>query len=625
MRLLGFTLTLLLLTPFSSLLAADQPNIVWITSEDNGIELGCYGDDYATTPNIDALAKMGMRYSTCWSNAPVCAPARTTIISGMYPPSMGAQHMRSHLNMPKALKMFPQYLREAGYYCTNNSKEDYNLEKPGEVWDESSRNAHWKKRDGDQPFFAVFNHTISHESQLRKRPHTAIHDPAGVTVPKYHPDTPEVRQDWAQYYDKLTEMDEKVGNNIRELKDANLLEDTIIFYYGDHGSGMPRHKRWPYDSGLHVPMIVYFPKKYEHLAPEGYSANGVSERLVSFVDLAPTVLSICGIEPPKMLQGSAFAGKFATEYPDFIFGFRGRMDERIDLVRSVRNERFVYLRQFQPHRPYGQFVHYMFQTPTTRVWYQMHLDGKLTPEQDHFWKTKPVEELYDVQNDPDEVVNLADDPEYRDTLKKMRNALFSHMNTTQDLGIIPEAELHARVPEGSPYDAQRNGQLLDNYGEVLFAAAAASQAPVETATKETIQMAFTHPENTVRYWACQWALINKEDGVSRSREQLLRRLDDESSSVRVAAAEALGQYGNEQDLQKALKVLVKAANLEESDVYTAIAALNALDNLDDKASSVRDQIAELPAKVKKMPPRTDSYVPRLLEKTLADLDGEPLP
>lgn len=605
--------------------ATDLPNILWITSEDNGPELGCYGDEYADTPNIDQLATRGLRYNYCWSNAPVCAPARTTIISGMYPPSLGAQHMRSHLPMPEQLKMYPEHLRKAGYYCTNNSKEDYNLEKPADLWDDSSRKAHWKNRGEDQPFFAIFNHTISHESQLRKRPHTAVQDPAGVRVPAYHPDTPEVRQDWAQYYDKLTEMDQLVGQNIEELEKAGLLDETIIFYYGDHGSGMPRHKRWPYNSGLHVPLIVVIPEKFQHLAPPEYKVNGASDRLVSFVDLAPTVLSLAGVKPPEEWQGHAFAGQFTAPEQDYIFGFRGRMDERPDFVRSVRNERFIYIRHFNRHRPYGQFVHYMFRTPTTRKWFELHEQGKLTPAQDLFWQTKPVEELYDLQADRDEVNNLADDPAHEETLQDFRQALFQFMIETKDLGIVPEAELQQRTDGKSPYDVQRNGELLAQYDRVLLTAAAASHLDVDKIDQETMVSAFQNDEATIRYWACEWALMNEKRGVDKARKQLVECLKDSSSSVRVAAAEALGRYGSEDDLKQALPVLLKAADLNESDVYTAIAALNSLDYLDDRAKSIRDEIEALPEKVKQMPPRTDSYVPRLKEKIMADLDGKPTP
>ena len=225
--------------------ANDKPNILWITSEDNGPHLGCYGDEYSVTPNIDKLAARGVRYLNAWSTAPVCAPARTTIITGVYGPSNGSEHMRSAVSLPSFMKAFPKFLREEGYYTTNNSKEDYNLTKTKDFWNESSGKAHWKNRKPLQPFFAVFNHTISHESQIRNKipEERKIHDPAKARIPAYHPDTPEVRKDWAQYYDRLTMMDERVGNNLRELEEAGLVEETIIFYYGDHGSGMPRNKR----------------------------------------------------------------------------------------------------------------------------------------------------------------------------------------------------------------------------------------------------------------------------------------------------------------------------------------------------------------------------------------------
>ncbi|MFT5130058.1 MAG: arylsulfatase A-like enzyme, partial [Rhodothermales bacterium] len=390
MKLLLFLFTL-------SAFAAPHPNILWLTSEDNGPHLGCYGDTYATTPNLDALAAKSLRYLNAWSNAPVCAPARTTIISGMYPPATGSEHMRSNTALPPGFKMYPQFLREAGYYCTNTSKEDYNLAKPGQVWDESGRKAHWKKRKPDQPFFAIFNYTISHESKLRTRPHTQVHDPAKVRVPAYHPDIPEVRQDWAQYHDRMTEMDSQAGRALRELEAAGLADNTIIFYYGDHGSGMPRSKRWPYNSGLHVPLIVHVPEAWRALAPQDYSVGGSTDRLVGFVDLAPTLLSICGIKPPDYFHGHAFMGKDAAPAQPFAYGFRGRMDERNDLVRVARDQRYIYIRNYNPHKIYGQYIDYMFQTPTTRRWRELYDAGALKPPQTFFWETKPAEELYDLQ------------------------------------------------------------------------------------------------------------------------------------------------------------------------------------------------------------------------------------
>ncbi len=287
-RLLLTVLLLAVARPALSVHADEpRPNIVWITSEDHGPHMGCYGDQYATTPHVDGLAARGLLYTRAWSNAPVCAPARTTLISGLYATSTGGQHMRSMVPFPAGKQMFPQILRAAGYYCTNNSKEDYNLTQPGKVWDESSRKAHWKNRSAGQPFFAVFNSTKSHESQIRRRPHSPVHEPAKVRVPPYHPDTPEVRRDWAQYYDVVSLADADAGQHLAELEQAGLTDNTIVFYFADHGSGMPRNKRWPFNLGLQVPLVVHIPEKFKALRPADYAPGGKTDRLVSFVDFAP--------------------------------------------------------------------------------------------------------------------------------------------------------------------------------------------------------------------------------------------------------------------------------------------------------------------------------------------------
>ena len=426
--------------------AADKPNILWLTSEDHGPEMGCYGDANARTPNIDALAAKGMLFKRAWSVAPVCAPARSVIISGLYTSSSGGQHMRSMVPLPDSVRLYPQYLRDAGYYCTNNSKEDFNVQKPKQLWNASSGTAHWRNRPEGQPFFAIFNSTKSHESQIRTRPHKQVADPAKMRVPAYHPDTPEVRQDWAQYYDKVSEADEDAGKHLKEIEAAGLAADTIVFYYGDHGSGMPRSKRWPCNSGLHVPMVVFFPEKWKHLAPKEYQPGGKSDRMVSFVDLAPTLLSIVGIEPPAWMQGHAFAGSFQTEPPLFLFGERGRMDERMDLVRSVTDGRYVYLRNYFPHVSQGQRVAYQFETPTTRVWSSQFDEGKTNDAQSIFWRVpKPPEELYDLQSDRDEVRNLASLSEHKETLERLRSAQREHLVSIRDVCFLPEAELHSRT------------------------------------------------------------------------------------------------------------------------------------------------------------------------------------
>ncbi|MFM9093045.1 MAG: sulfatase, partial [Verrucomicrobiota bacterium] len=447
-------LRLALACALSPLAAADRPNILWLTSEDHGPQMGCYGDPLARTPHVDALAATGMIFKRAWSNAPVCAPARTAIISGMFPPGLGAEHMRSEVAMPAGARMLPQYLREAGYYCTNNAKEDYNLTKPGPVWDESSAQAHWRKRPAGAPFFAVFNAGQSHEGHVHRRPHQAVLDPAAVRVPAYHPDTPEVRRDWAQYHDNVSTVDAVAGGHLRDLAAAGLADDTIVFYYGDHGPGLPRSKRWPGDSGLRVPLVVHFPPKWRHLAPKEYAPGAQSDRLVSFVDLAPTVLSLAGIAPPATMQGRAFAGRHQVDGPAYLHGFRGRMDERYDLVRSVTDGRYVYLRNHWPHVSQGQRVRTQFQMPTTQVWRRLYDEGRTNEAQSIFWREpKAPEELYDLQSDPDEVRNLAAAPEHRPALERLRGEARAHAARIRDLGFLPEAEIHARAGRAAPRDA----------------------------------------------------------------------------------------------------------------------------------------------------------------------------
>jgi uncharacterized sulfatase len=534
----------------------------------------------------------------------------------MYAPSTGGEHMRSLVPYPAGKQMFPQLLRDVGYYCTNNAKEDYNLEKPGRVWDVSSNQAHWKNRTPGQPFFAVFNSLKSHESQIRTRPHTQVHDPAKVRVPAYHPDTPEVRQDWAQYYDQVSAADADAGLRLRELEQGGLAGETIVFYFADHGSGMPRSKRWPYDSGLHVPLVVYIPDKFRSLAPADYVPGGKSKRLVSFVDFAPTVLSLAGVKPPEWMQGHAFLGPFAAPPQPFVYGFRGRMDERYDLVRSVTDGRFVYIRNYMPHLIYGQHVEYMFQTPTTQVWKKLHDAGKLTAAQDIFWNRKPPEELYDLHADPDEVHNLAGSPEHHAVQAKLRQAQQDWARRIRDVGFLPEGERFTRAPGVSPYDLGHDDRKYPF--ERVFAMAELASLLKPEAVPE-LKKVLGDADSAVRYWAALGLLMRGQSGFDAAGPELRAALDDRSPYVRIVAAQILGQYGNGDDQDRALRLLVNLSNWSKHDVFTAVAALNALDALGAKANRVADAIRALPSQGKVPDPRYSPYVPRLLEDLRAGL------
>ena len=589
-----------------------RPNFLWLTSEDNGPELGCYGDIYADTPNIDALAAKSLRYTNCWSNAPVCAPARTTLISGMYPVSLGAQHMRCLVRLSPEVQLYPQRFHEMGYYCSNNSKEDYNVEAPKGLWDESSKKAHWRQRRAGQPFFAVFNSVISHESKLRTRPHKAIHDPAKVTLPPYHPDTPEVRQDWAQYYDRVTEMDREVGQILQQLHDDGLSDSTIVFYYGDHGGGMPRGKRWLYQSGLRVPLIVHIPERFQSLLKEKVAAGSSSERLVSFVDFMPTVLSLAGERPAPVLQGKAFLGKNATDEPEYIFGFRDRMDERYDMSRAVRDKQFLYIRNFYPQRPQGTYLDYMFQTPTTRVWKQLFDSGKLDAAQSFFWKTKPAEELYDLEADPYQIENLSAATDHQATLERLRDATKQWMLRIKDLGLLPEGQVLELADKDAPYTM---GHDEERYPiEKIYPVADLATRPTEGDLNELAKRQ-VDPNPAVRYWIACGLLLRAQE--NQDREKAVKMASgmtvDPSPYVRSMACETVARFGKPTDRRLALDALLNMSDPRANNTFVALAALNSLDWCEPTSTEIGARLQGLPAKEPNLSKRYESYIPRLIE------------
>ncbi|MDZ7691103.1 MAG: sulfatase [Balneolaceae bacterium] len=441
----------------------DKPNILWITSEDNSPYLGAYGDSLAVTPNLDKLADQGIVYENAFATTPVCAPSRFTLITGLYANVMGTENMRSTFPIPEKIQFFPEFLREAGYHTTNNVKKDYNTVDQPEAWVESSDSATYKTREPGQPFFHVRNFTTTHESRLHDPIDTLMHDPQEMSLPPYHPETSEIRTDWAHYYDQMTKMDVQVGEISDELEASGEAENTIIFYYSDHGGVLPRSKRFMFESGLHVPLIVYFPPKYQHLAPENTERN---DRLVSFVDFAPTVLSLAGIEPPEYMHGKPFLGEYADQPREYVHNYRGRMDERFDLVRSVRDKEFLYVRNYMPHRIYGQHLTYLWRAPSMASWHNEFLNSNLNETQRRFFETKPAEELYRIDQDPHNVRNLAGNPEYEDVLSRMRQEHEQWIQEQNDLGFIPEETIDSLRGDQSLYGAVREQQIpLDDIRE----------------------------------------------------------------------------------------------------------------------------------------------------------------
>ncbi len=564
----------------------ELPNILWITTEDNSPFLGCYGDTFATSPNLDKLASEGFLYTRAYANAPVCAPTRNTIITGVYACSGGNQHMRSQYPKSDVIKYYPEFLHEKGYYCSNNSKEDYNikLNQTKGIWDESSKNAHYKNRKPGQPFFAVFNSTISHESSIHKSIPTEKlrHDPNKVKLPPYHPDTPEMRHDWAQYYDKIEDMDAWVGSILKELEESGEAENTIVFYYGDHGGVLGRSKRFVYESGTRVPFLVRIPKKYKYLYPAEKPGEKV-DRIISFVDLSPTLLSIIGIPVPGWLQGNAFLGKQKTVDPEYAYMFRGRMDERYDMVRAVRDKQYRYIRNYMPYRIPGQHINYLWQAPSMPSWEKAYLAGECNEVQSVFWKPKPSEELYNTETDPWEVNNLAYDPAYQDVMVRMRKANSDWANKILDTGFIPEGERNIRAKNQSFYDYMRSGQVP--FKAIVDAANLATLGQKEN-LGQMIEW-LKNDDSAIRYWAATGLLILKEDARS-AIPQLKEAIKDSSPDVVVVAAEALYYLGEkEAGLNAMLEVL------KYPDVFVRAHALNAIDYTSENSQKVKQAIIDM--------------------------------
>ncbi len=560
--------------------AADRPNILWITCEDTGPHLGAYGDTFAVTPRLDAFARESVRYTQAFAYTGVCAPSRSCLITGVLPLRLGTQNMRSTARLPAAIKPFPAYLRAAGYYTSNNSKEDYNFATPAGAWDASSARAHWRNRAPGQPFFSVFNFTVTHQSQIfcdeatyakntRRLTPAQRRDPARVPIPPFHPDTPEFRAEWARHYENVTAMDYLAGDLLDALAQDGLADDTIVFFFSDHGTGMPGIKMWAWGPGLHVPLLVRFPKKWAHLAPA--AAGTVSDRLVSFVDFAPTVLSLAGVDAPDYFQGSAFLGAAAGAPREFVFGGKDRQGEAIDLVRYVRDRRFQYLRNFHPQFPHAQFMSYNWQHTSLRAWDALAAAGKLSgPAARFFAPHKPVEELYDVVRDPWQVNNLAADPAYAGELARLRALLVAQMRAAGDLGLLPEREMHARSADRTPYALAVDPRA--NPLPTLLAAADLANRRDPRAVPDLVALLRTD-DSAVRWWGAV-GLHALGAAAAPARPALLSALDDPSPEVRISAAETVAALG---ELPRTLAVLEAA--LRSDDLFARFAALNAAHRL----------------------------------------------
>lgn len=437
-----------------------QPNILWIVTEDISPTLSFYGDATAKTSNLDALAKEAVVYKNAFAVVGVCGPSRSSIITGMHPTSLGTMHMRTGKDVfswgkrvyektniqdldensiqqysaviPEEVKCFTEYLRAAGYYCTNNQKTDYQFAAPITAWDENNGKSHWRNRPKNKPFFSVFNFGLTHESRLWKhKDSTLTVNPKNVSVPPYLPDNAATRATIARHYSNVELMDAQVGEVIQQLKNDGLYDETIIFFYSDHGGPLPRQKREILDSGLKVPLLV-----------KGINGEiGENNAMISFVDLAPTILSLTGINPPKYIEGKAFLGAYKNDDRKYVYGSSDRFDEFTDRIRSVRDDRFLYLKNYHPNLPKYKDVGYRKNIPMMSKFLELKKGNKLTSQQQIWFQIKTSEELYDCKNDPFNLINLAENSAYSSTLKRMRTALTDFQKDKTDFGAIPEAEL----------------------------------------------------------------------------------------------------------------------------------------------------------------------------------------
>ena len=546
-------------------IAADRPNIVWMVSEDNSKHwLRLYEEGGAAMPNIEKLAENGLVFQNAFSNAPVCSVARSTLITGSYAPRIAAQYHRraAMAPMPEGLRMFPHYLREAGYYTTNNSKTDYNLSDKG-MWDESSNKATYRNRDSEQPFFHVQNFGRTHEGQLHfteefMEENATETDPHGIKVFPYHPDTPVFRYTYAKFQDHHIETDAQMGEFLARLKDDGVADDTIVFYYGDHGGVLPRGKGYAYESGLNVPLVVHAPEKWRHLLPvnAGRSVDG----FVSFIDFGPTVLNLAGVDVPETMDGMPFLGEGVTARDlirrDEAFGYADRFDEKYDLVRTFRKGKYKYIRNYQPFNFDGLFNDYRYKMLAYREWYAMYQAGELNAVQSQFFEPREAEALYDIEKDPHETNNLADDPKSASVLRDLRQRLTKQVKEISDLSFLPEP---AMLSEALSNPVQFGRENQDRIGK-LVDTANLSLLPFAKA-KSGIAKAFKSNDPWVRYWgAIVCSSFGKEaSSFSETAKNLVK--NDGDNLVRVRAAEFLALIGAVKP-QKAIYLSLKNAESE---------------------------------------------------------------
>ena len=599
------TLFILLALSFP-LLAQEKPNILWITSEDNSSHwIGCYGNKQAETPRLDALAKEGFLFEHAYSNAPVCAVARATILMGVYSPTMGTQHMRSRHEIPKTYRPNVEYLRAAGYYCTNNNKTDYNFKgNDNSYWDESSGKAHYKKRPEGKPFYAVFNTTITHESSLFDKGSTEPKrlKPGEIDLPPYLPDLPEIRKDMARYHDRITEMDAQVGKILDDLEKAGLADSTIVIYCSDHGGILPRGKRYLENTGVKVPMIIRVPEKFKNLSP--FKPGQRVAEPISFVDISATLLSLAGIEKPTQMQGRPFLGANRVEpaADEMEFLFADRFDELYGMRRGLTDGKWKYIRNFNPDYPTAPYSFYQFGQPGWRAYQKAWEDGKLTGIHKALWEAPGTsEQLYDLTADPWEIKNLAADPAHAEKLAALRERLKATMKEVKDTGLVPEPLFQDLAGKSTIADHIQSEKF--DHGKITDLAFIATE--MDTKNLPRLKVAIASSDPTERYWGLIGMRLLGEKAASEA-DSLVPLLKDKHAGIRTTAGQALYALGKKDIAAEALIADV-ASEMDSSSL------LNLLNTL--RRHELLDRLPKNWAKGKNMKADGQDYIERFSKRT----------
>lgn len=568
-----------------SLAAMDRPNILWITSEDNGVSwVSCYGGTNAQTPAIDQLAKEGFRYTHCFDNAAVCAPTRSCWITGMYGISNGTQPMRSRNEIPHdRIAYYPDLLRAVGYHTSNPGKTDFNIggRDDKECWDfagEKGKSQYgWRNREPGQPFFSIVNITDSHESRAHGDVENPPKDPAKMKLFSYHPDLPVIRKNYAKYAAAVENMDRKVKDAIDALKKDGLYENTIIVYNSDHGGVMARSKRFLYSSGVHCPLIVRVPESMKHLYPADKPGSTV-DRIVSFVDMPKTWLSLAGAEIPDTFQGTIFLGDASEAAPKYHLGFRERADERLDHVRLLRDERFAYHKNYMPYAPAGQHLAYIWKAPLTPAWEKHHREGRTNEITGRFFEPRVSEEFYDNANDFDNVHNLINDPEHQEKIAELKAELRKRQLELFDSGLMPEKMRLRRAAENglTIYEMVRDSKL---YPLAAYLDAADFALARDKSNVDLFANRLDDGDEAIRWWAVVGLLLLGEDAVS-AKASLESSLQDESHEVRMMAAWTLVKLG---ETEKPMACLDELLFQDESERSNKTMLHNVLDWMGEPA------------------------------------------